>query len=244
MPRDGQGVYTPPRNWQTDAANGTPFDPAKWQQQDADFAAALNDLPLRSVVPTWVGAGTSPATVNPGSLMRQDNVIYVRPDEAVWIDISSIGLTDASAIVTEALSQIRAGVAANLDTLPEIVAKIEEQLTSIEASSLYAAIAHSHAFAGLTAKPTTLAGYGISDAAAAGHSHAFADVTGLQAALDGKSATGHSHTVANISNFPAYTEDATAPATPAVRDEWRDTVSGALYKRVSNGGAPIWQQIG
>lgn len=37
-------------------------------------------------------------------------------------------------------------------------------------------------------------------AAAAVHSHAIADVTGLQTALDGKSATGHTHTLSNITD--------------------------------------------
>jgi Asp/Glu/hydantoin racemase len=46
----------------------------------------------------------------------------------------------------------------------------------------------SGAFGDLTGIPTTLAGYGITDAAGLVHTHAIADVTGLQAALDGKAA--------------------------------------------------------
>jgi len=39
-------------------------------------------------------------------------------------------------------------------------------------SGLYAAASHTHAFASLTSLPTTLAGYGITDAAASVHTHA------------------------------------------------------------------------
>lgn len=41
----------------------------------------------------------------------------------------------------------------------------------------FAAASHSHAFADITSKPTTLAGYGITDAAAASHSHAWGSIT-------------------------------------------------------------------
>jgi hypothetical protein len=40
-----------------------------------------------------------------------------------------------------------------------------------------AAASHTHTFASLTSKPTTLAGYGITDAAASSHVHAAADIT-------------------------------------------------------------------
>lgn len=149
MPRDENGVFTPLRDWEADAAAGTPFSPDRWNAQDADFASALNDLPLANTVPTWVAPGTAASDVRPGSMMSQGGIVYVRIDEPVWLDVSSVGLTDAGPIVAEALSQL-----------------------------------------------------------------------------------------------PVYTEGDTPPASPSVRDEWRDTVSGALYRRVSNSGSPIWQQIG
>lgn len=49
-------------------------------------------------------------------------------------------------------------------------------------------VGFSGAFADLSGKPTTLAGYGITDAAGLVHTHVIADVTGLQAALDAKAA--------------------------------------------------------
>jgi hypothetical protein len=48
-----------------------------------------------------------------------------------------------------------------------------------------AALSHTHAFATLTAKPTTLAGYGIVDAAPLVHTHAFADLTAKPTTLAG-----------------------------------------------------------
>ena len=92
MPRDTAGVYTPPRDWVADAAGQVPFDPAKWNQQDIDFAQALNDLPLKSKVPVWSAPGTDPATVNPGSLMDEAGITYVRPADPIWIDISSTSI--------------------------------------------------------------------------------------------------------------------------------------------------------
>ena len=41
--------------------------------------------------------------------------------------------------------------------------------------------------------PTTLAGYGITDAAAKTHTHTISDITNLQTTLDGKAATDHTH---------------------------------------------------
>jgi hypothetical protein len=55
-------------------------------------------------------------------------------------------------------------------------------------------------FANLGSKPTTLAGYGITDAAAATHSHTIANVSGLQSALDGKAAVSHQHNGADITS--------------------------------------------
>jgi hypothetical protein len=49
----------------------------------------------------------------------------------------------------------------------------------------YAATAHTHTFASLTTKPTTLAGYGITDAATAAHTHTFASLTSIPTTLAG-----------------------------------------------------------
>ena len=55
-------------------------------------------------------------------------------------------------------------------------------LASHNHDAAYSAVGHTHTFASLTSKPTTLAGYGITDAAASGHNHDAA-----------YSAVGHTH---------------------------------------------------
>ncbi|WP_417456174.1 hypothetical protein [Kordiimonas sp.] len=109
-----------------------------------------------------------------------------------------------------------------------------------------AASSHSHTFASLGSKPTTLAGYGITDAASAGHSHAWSaitgkpssfapsahghpisDVTGLQAALDSKAGFNRvivsaAHTAVAEQVVAVDTTGAaitiTAPASPSAND--------------------------
>lgn len=77
MPRDINNVFTAARNWLTDAASGVPFSAANWQQQDTDFAAALNDLPVKSTVLTFVDPTTDPTTLNPGSLSFAGGVLKI-----------------------------------------------------------------------------------------------------------------------------------------------------------------------
>jgi hypothetical protein len=97
MPRDDNGVYTPARSWIADAAAKVPFSPQKWDEQDQDFAAALNDLPLKSWTPRMWPPGTDPSDedVNPGSTMWEDGILYccaeVEEGLKIWIDISSPG---------------------------------------------------------------------------------------------------------------------------------------------------------
>ena len=51
--------------------------------------------------------------------------------------------------------------------------------------------------------PTTLAGYGITDAAAKTHTHTIANVTNLQSTLDGKAAKSHTHASGDITSLDA-----------------------------------------
>jgi hypothetical protein len=60
-------------------------------------------------------------------------------------------------------------------------------------------ISHTHAFADLTAKPTTLAGYGITDAAPLVHTHAYSSLTGIPATF---APSAHGHTWAEITGEP------------------------------------------
>ena len=77
MPRDSNNVFTAYHNWLTDAGTSVPFSAANWQQQDADFAAALNDLPVKSTVLTFVDPATDPTTVNPGSLSFSSGIFKI-----------------------------------------------------------------------------------------------------------------------------------------------------------------------
>jgi hypothetical protein len=57
---------------------------------------------------------------------------------------------------------------------------------------------HTHSFSSLTSRPTTLAGYGITDAASSGHTHTFASITSKPTTLAGYGITdaassGHNH---------------------------------------------------
>lgn len=66
---------------------------------------------------------------------------------------------------------------------------------------------HSHAFSSLAGIPTTLAGYGITDAASASHAHAFSAITGKPTTLAGygigdASPVGHNHTFASLASKP------------------------------------------
>ena len=87
------------------------------------------------------------------------------------------------------------------------------------ASTDYAAAAHAHAFASLTSKPTTLAGYGIADAVGSTdarltdartpttHTHTFASLTGIPTTLAGygisdAAAASHAHTFASLTSKP------------------------------------------
>jgi len=109
-------------------------------------------------------------------------------------------LIDLLAARTYVDSQIAAFVDAApgaLDTLNELAAALGDDpnfaTTVLNAVALKADIAHDHTFASLTSKPTTLAGYGITDAMTS---------AAITAALALKSGTGHVHTFASLTSKP------------------------------------------
>lgn len=66
---------------------------------------------------------------------------------------------------------------------------------------------HNHSFSSLTGKPTTLAGYGITNAATSGHSHTFASITSKPTSLAGygiidAAPISHSHTFSSLTSKP------------------------------------------
>lgn len=129
----------------------------------------------------------------------------------------------ASAAVADFATAAQGGLAAsalqpgaiipwtNVSGKPAFFSGVYGDLTGIPAT--FTPAAHNQAWSTITATPTTLAGYGISDAATAaqgalaasasqpGHTHAQSDVTGLVAALAGKAATVHTHAVADVTGL-------------------------------------------
>lgn len=66
--------------------------------------------------------------------------------------------------------------------------------------------------------------------------------TDLQSALDAKAASTHTHVEQDVAGS-RYHEGASAPGTISVGDEWFDTSSGILYKRIDNDGSPTWAEM-
>jgi hypothetical protein len=62
---------------------------------------------------------------------------------------------------------------------------LQDALDNKQPAGSYASSTHTHTFASLTSKPTTLSGYGITDAASSGHTHTFASLTSKPTTLSG-----------------------------------------------------------
>lgn len=107
-------------------------------------------------------------------------------------------------------------------------------ITRAEADTLYKAISYNPTWANISGKPTTLAGFGISDAAAADHKHVIADIIatgtpssttflrgdGAWAAVSAGSGSGLTQAQADllykaISYSPAWTDISNRPTTLA-----------------------------
>lgn len=96
------------------------------------------------------------------------------------------------------------------------------------------------AFADLASKPTTLAGYGIVDAAAASHTHPQSDITNLVSDLAGKAASSHTHNTSDITagtlaaaRMPALTGDVTTSAGAVATTIANDAVTYAKMQNIS-----------
>lgn len=156
MPRDSNHFYTPLVDWAADALAGTPFSPARWKDQDQDFADALNDLPVKSTVLTLVSPSTDPTTVNPGSMTFGSGVFrMVVPISGVnqWADVTTGTPLDLSAYYTRtqvdttftsyltgaqtttaiasAVTGLKGGVSTGLDTL----GKVETRIGTVESTA-------------------------------------------------------------------------------------------------------------
>lgn len=105
-------------------------------------------------------------------------------------------------------SQIAAAVAALVNGAPaalDTLAEIATQLANDEAgaAAMSTAIGNRVRFDAAQTLTTAQKAQALSNIAAAAlvHTHAISDVTGLQSALDGKSAVGHTHSISDVANL-------------------------------------------
>lgn len=97
----------------------------------------------------------------------------------------------------------------------------------------YSPTTHTHTFASLTSKPTTLAGYGITDAASSSHTHTFASLTSKPTTLSGYGITDA------VSSSDSRLTDARTPINNAnyvfgdnsrASVRWNGTTFGSILK--------------
>ena len=90
---------------------------------------------------------------------------------------------------------------------------LQDELDNKQPAGSYAASTHTHTFASLTSKPTTLSGYGITDAASSGHTHTFASLTSKPTTLSGYGITDAATAVQGakadtaLQSLPAHNHD-------------------------------------
>jgi hypothetical protein len=114
--------------------------------------------------------------------------------------LSNLGLT-ATASELNTLDGITA-TTTELNYVDGVTSNIQTQLNGKSSTS------HTHTFASLTSKPTTLSGYGITDASASGHKHSASDITSgtLPITRGGTGATTASGILTNLGVTATATE--------------------------------------
>ena len=115
MPRDISGTYIPARDWTTDASNSVPFSAEKFDEQDGDFADAINEFPHPDKVVRFADPSAAPESVPPGTLKELSGEIYIRNIAGAWVslddDVEHRARTDNPHSVTK--SQVGLGNADN-----------------------------------------------------------------------------------------------------------------------------------
>jgi hypothetical protein len=119
--------------------------------------------------------------------------------------LAGYGITDAAASSHNHTLDSLSNVTVSSNSAGELLtwsgsAWINETLAEAGIS----AVGHAHAFSEITSKPTTLSGYGITDAAASSHTHAFSAITSKPTTLSGygitdAAASSHTHGAADVS---------------------------------------------
>ena len=80
--------------------------------------------------------------------------------------------------------KVRNYIPEHTHTIAEVTG-LQSALDGKQVAGSYASSSHTHTFASLTSKPTTLSGYGITDAASSSHTHTFASLTSKPTTLSG-----------------------------------------------------------
>ena len=122
------------------------------------------------------------------------NALTSKNAAATSATTASTAATNAatSATAADASADAAAASAASID--------LGDYYTKVASDARYPLIAHTHTFASLTSKPTTLAGYGITDAAASSHTHTFASLTSKPTTIAGYGITDVNWT--NVASKP------------------------------------------
>jgi hypothetical protein len=115
--------------------------------------------------------------------------------------------------------------------------------TKTQSDALYAALGHVHTFASLTSKPTTLAGYGITDAAGASHTHAFSSLTSIPTTVSGYGITDvYTKTQGDARYLQSYTE--TDPGVSSIIKNIPVSADATTNKYLNwNGSAYVRSQV-
>ena len=115
--------------------------------------------------------------------------------------LSGYGITDAASS-THNHDSVYASLSHNHDGTYQVAGSYAAASHNHDATyqplGSYAASSHTHTFASLTSKPTTLSGYGITDAASTSHNH---DAT--YQPLGSYAAASHTHTFASLTSKPS-----------------------------------------
>jgi hypothetical protein len=103
-------------------------------------------------------------TVTGGTYNSATQTLRLTKNNGVTVDISGFAIdTDVNWYVTGATFNTGNGIIS--------LTRNDGTTVTVDIDGKYAESAHTHTFASLTSKPTTLAGYGITDASSSGHNH-------------------------------------------------------------------------